>query len=542
MNNTTVQADLYGVLKKEFATIERTSPELLCKYMHQQPYDLLILGKNVNYTPDMCEKIEKVQKDHPKTIIISEVEMDNTQALVMVNDLAIDRVIFHPINKSKVIKLLERTFHSHYEMVQNEKYEHHLEDIIFGQTQHIQTQDTLDKLTGLKNITSMKKLFNKTSEKGLLFLDVDDFDTINTLYGMTVGDKALLSIAKRIKKFLSPQCELFRLSADEFAIVTIDMHVTEVFDLGQQIIAMFNETVVTVDDIDFDIGFSIGLDVGSSYEIFHNAKIANREAKSMGGRKCVKYNKSSSFLMQQKDNHFWTQEIKDALRDDRFIVYYQPIYDTKKLKVTKYEALARMENVKGDIITPNFFIAPAMTANLLSRITRVIIDKSFKTFKDNDFNFSINVSEQDFQEKYLVDYLKYKCEFYDVSPQRIYLEILEEMSFNNSELFDSQVKQLQSMGFKFSIDDFGVEKSNFSRFMGMSVDMIKIDGSFIRNMEHDENSGFIIESIVALAQKLGAKTVAEYVENETTFNRLGSLGVDFAQGYHIGRPQSDLCS
>jgi len=527
-------------MKMCFKELTRCIPSMLYKRVKHHQYDIVFIDKDVVLDEQLISDLENVKKHYPKTALFIECDDNDAARILKSIDLNVDKTILSSMTPEMITEQIERSITPRFEISLNSRYEKHLEEIIFGKTQELEVQQHCDLLTGFQNTAALKNCFGDKQHKGVLYLDIDKFDTINTLYGMKVGDEVLKVVANRLARYLPENSRVFRISADEFAVLIYDPKKAQVTQLAHQIIAMFEETPVQVNDLSFDILFSIGTQEGSEYDIFYNAKLANREAKYLGGRTSVQYRDESHFLQLQKENHYWINELKNALKEDRVIVYYQPIYDNNKATVTKYEALVRLETVKGDVISPDFFLKPAILSDLITRLSRVVIDKTFKKFSKNDLSFSFNLSEQDFSEGYLVDFLSYKCDYYNIDSSRVYIEILEETSLNCNEEFLDQITALKKLGFKISIDDFGVEKSNFSRVLDLEAEIIKIDGSFIRGLGHDENSKIIVDSIVNFAKKIGAKTVAEFVEDEDTLHLIQEMGVDFSQGYLIGKPTSEL--
>lgn len=536
LNNESVDDLAATCASSCFSEVSRCAPDLLCKRVDDHHYEVVFIHKDVDLDEAMHTAIEQIKTNHPKTVIFVESDDDNSQRILQAINLNVDKTILTSMDHDAICQQVERTITPRFELELNARYEKQLEEIIYGKTQELQQTQHIDTLTGFKNGEALKSAFGDKTQKAVLFLDIDKFDTINTLYGMKTGDEVLKFVAKRLARFLPDNSSMFRISADEFAILVKEPKEKQVDHLGTQIITMFAESPVVVSDTNFDIHFSIGTDHGVEYNIYYNAKLANREAKSLGGKICVHYHDESHFLKLQQENHYWTNELKKALEEDRILVYYQPMYNNHTGSIDKYEALLRLETKGGEIITPHFFIQPAITAGLITNLSRIVIDKSFKMFSNNDLCFSFNLTDQDFAEGYLRNFLKYKCEAYNISPERVYIEILEETSLNCSEDFLDQIKGLKALGFKFSIDDFGIEKSNFSRVLDLEAEIIKIDGSFIRDLHDNENNHIIINSIVDFAKKIGAKTVAEFVENETTFNDIREMGVDYAQGYLIGKP------
>ncbi len=540
LQNDILTTDTSDCMYRCFKELSRTTSALLYKRVEQHKYDIVFIDKAIVIDAQLIASIENIKRNFPMISIFMESDETDIERIVKIINLNIDKTLLSSMSQDEFCLQVERSLNSRYELALNAQYEKHLEDLLYGKTQELVVQQTCDILTGFENASALKNRFQDNVEKGILYLDIDKFDTINTLYGMKVGDEVLKQASQRLSQYLPNNTELFRISADEFAVLIAHPIKDQLIHLSEQIIALFSETAIMVNDISFEIFFSIGMDQGTAYDIFHNAKLANREAKYLGGKTAVIYKDGSKFLNMQKENHFWINEIKLALKDDRIIVYYQPIYDTVNKKVDKYEALVRLETITGDIITPNFFLKAAIISELITSVSRVVIDKAFKQFSTNDYSFSFNLSDQDFKEGYLEEFLQYKCKHYNVNPQRVYIEILEETSLNCSDDFLDQIHKLRSLGFKFSIDDFGIEKSNFSRVLDLEAEIVKIDGSFISNLDTNSNSSIIVHSIVDFAKKIGAKTVAEFVETAEVLAVLEEIGVDYAQGYLIGKPEPTL--
>ncbi len=400
---------------------------------------------------------------------------------------------------SQEIKAQKRKLQEHYEA--NEKklndvlaYERKRLGRLMGQEKEMQARlneqakiiETIrykDDLTGLPNQRALKHAISKEGDKALLFLNIDRFDSINTIYGMGYGNKVLKETASRLERFLPENTELFRISADEFVILVTDPKANQELMLSQQISAMFQQSPVLIGDIEFDITFSIGMDRGDDNKLFVHAKIASAEARENGRDQMVVFKSDSAYVKAQRETFYWIQTIKDALQSDRVMSYYQPIYNNETGSIEKYEALCRILDKNGEVLDAGSFINSAAAAGLLTKISRVMIDKAFKYFQTNTYAFSLNVSTQDFRENYLEDFLQYKCDYYNISPQRIYIEVVESVSASESNLILDQIKRLRAKGFNITIDDFGIEQSVFSRLLRMEAKTIKIDSSFIENID-----------------------------------------------------------
>ncbi len=457
---------------------------------------------------------------------------------------------------SQQIKAQKQQLQEHYEA--NEKklnetlaYERKRLGRLLGQEKELQTrldeQERLfenikyrDDLTGLPNKHALKEGIDKKVDKALLFIDIDHFETINTLYGMGYGNKVLKETASRLERFLPSNAKLYRISADEFVVLIFSPTPNQELLLSQQILAMFQESPIVIGDIEFDVSFSMGMDRGEHSKLFVHAKTASQEAKEKGRSQMVIFQNDSEYVKRQRDALYWIQTVKDALKNDRIISYYQPIYNNETGKIEKYESLCRILDKEGQVLSANTFINSAYLAGLLTKITRVMIDKAFKYFQANSYAFSLNVSAQDFHEEYLEEFLQYKCDYYHIAPQRVYIEVVESITINGTDETLGQIKRLRARGFNIMIDDFGIEQSVFSRLLRLEAKTIKIDSSFIKNLDTNLSNQMIVENIVSFANRIGAQTVAEFVDTKAVYDKVRELGVDYSQGYYIGEPRAEI--
>jgi len=398
----------------------------------------------------------------------------------------------------------------------------------------------IDDLTGLKNKYALKDEIEKEGDKALLFIDIDHFESINTLYGMGYGNKVLKETSSRIHRFLPSNTELFRISADEFVILMQTPTPNQELLLSQQILAMFQQAPVVVGEVEFDISFSMGMDRGVHNKLFVHAKIASQEAKEKGRSQMVVFKNNSDYVKRQRDTLYWIQTVKDALKNDRIMSYYQPIHNNETGIIEKYEALCRILDKDGQVLTANNFIHPAYLAGLTTKISRVMIDKAFKYFQNNSYAFSVNISAQDFHENYLEEFLQYKCDYYHIAPERVYLEVVESITINGTDETLRQIQRLRSKGFNITIDDFGVEQSVFSRLLRLEAKTIKIDSSFIKNIDTNLSHQMIVQNIVSFANRIGAQTVAEFVDTQAVHEKVCELGIDFSQGHYIGEAKAEI--
>lgn len=544
-------------------------------------HDLIITETDLaNYSA--IAMVEQIKKISPSQHVIVISKTQDAKTILQWSNMGIDGFIPKPISMqmllesmykscaliysaaqkaqqavaSEQIKAQKQQLQEHYEA--NEKklmealsYERKRLGRLLGQERELQSRLTeqelrleeiksKDDLTGLSNKNALKDAIAKEGNKALLFIDIDHFDSINTLYGMGYGNKVLKETASRLERFLPTNTELFRVSADEFVVLIFSPTPNQELLLSQQILSMFQEAPIIIGDMEFDISFSMGMDRGEHNKLFVHAKTASQEAKEKGRSQMVVFKPDSKYVRQQRDALYWIELVKDALRNDRVISYYQPIYNNETGSIEKYEALCRILDKEGKILNASTFIHPAHLAGLTTKITRVIIDKAFKYFQNNSYAFSLNVSAEDFNENFLEEFLLYKCDYYHIAPQRVYLEVVENVTVNGADETLEQIKRLRSRGFNITLDDFGVEQSIFSRLLRLEAKTIKIDSSFIKNLDTNLSNQMIVENIVSFANRIGAETIAEFVDTKQVHDKVCELGVNYSQGYYIGEPSAQI--
>ncbi len=394
----------------------------------------------------------------------------------------------------------------------------------------------VNELTGAASKHALQEALKGEGLKALLYLNIDNFDMINSIFGMGQGNKVLLETVKRLNDFLPSNAQLFHITADEF-VVLLDKPVTDQETmLAEQIQALFREAPIEVETHRYNIQFSIGIDRGSGKGLFVHAIEASKEAKAHGGGCIRTYRSDSDYVIGQRHNLYWINAVRSAIEENRVTAYYQPIISNTDNSVLHYEVLCRILDENNKVIDAERFIQAAVLAGLSTQISRIIIDKAFKHFAANSFRFSININRSDLEDEYLESFLAYKCDRYNIVPDRVYLELIQDASLERSATMIQQIEKLRSVGYHIAVDDFGAEHSMLSRILQFQADFIKIDSSFIQDLPNNPFHRLVVENIVQFAQKAGMKTVAEHVDSEELHRMVHDLGVDYSQGYYIGKP------
>jgi EAL domain-containing protein (putative c-di-GMP-specific phosphodiesterase class I) len=224
-----------------------------------------------------------------------------------------------------------------------------------------------------------------------------------------------------------------------------------------------------------------------------------------------------------------------ALQNDTLVPYFQGIRNNKTGVIKKFEVLARIEK-DGEVISPYRFLEPARLSGLLPEITKIIIDKSFKIMADKEYDFSLNLTEDDLARHYIIDYLDLKAQEYGVDPHRVIIEILEGISANGKKNHVLQLQALKERGYSIAIDDFGTEYSNFERVLDLDIDFLKIDAKYIKDIDTNPKSLEVTKAIVYFAKNAKIPCIAEFVHSKEVQDIMISLEIEFSQGYFFSEP------
>ncbi|DAB27804.1 MAG: diguanylate cyclase [Sulfurimonas sp. RIFOXYD12_FULL_33_39] len=416
-----------------------------------------------------------------------------------------------------------------------------LEEKIKAKTKELKDSFFYERLTGLPNrlklIDDIEQ--NKNSKfSHLALINIDSFKDINDLYGYEVGDELLIEISKQVEEFCSGGNYVYKFPNDEFAIFTTSEISEDTFyKTIKNLIDKISEAKFEIANQSIFVSFSCGI-ASNKIPLLIKANSALQIAKKHS-KNIVVYHSSFDAKEKITKNIDALLLLKDAILHDWITPYYQPIYNTRTKKIEKYESLARIVTDDGRVIAPFAFLDISVKSKLYPEITRAMIRKSFEFFKDKNFEFSINISIADIQNPDTVKFIANKLQEFNQS-QRVVFEILEGDKIENYEEIKSFIKDVKKYGCKIAIDDFGSGYSNFSHILELNVDFLKIDSSLVKFVTTDENSRVVVKTIINFASNLGLRTIAEYVEDKDALDLLEKMGVDFVQGYYIGRPEKEL--
>jgi len=316
------------------------------------------------------------------------------------------------------------------------------------------------------------------------------------------------------------------------------MQVHSVVQKAQNIVKFINSHIYEVQGETIELSATLSISFEEKDKLHVTADMALKIARR-GSKDLMVYDKSMSLDEEYENNMLWTKRIKDAIKNDRIVLYFQPIVDNNTLKANKYESLIRLIDEHGNVITPYFFLEIAKKAKLYKQLTKIVIQKSFENFRENDFDFSINLSVDDIIDKEISEYILEMLAIYNIS-NRVIFEIVESESIENFYEIQKFIKNVKLLGCRIAIDDFGTGYSNFEYLMRLEADFIKIDGSIIKEIIHNKNSEIITKVIIDFAKRMNIEVIAEFVENEKIFNKVKDLGIEHSQGYYFSQPKPTL--
>lgn len=393
---------------------------------------------------------------------------------------------------------------------------------------------TIDSLTQLPNRQKFLQNLANSRLPRLAIININHFSEVNDFYGYDIGDALLVQIAELITRLANQDLAVFRLSGDEFGLLASDDFSSEKFaQKCIQIIEELDNTIFSIQNNELNISTTMGV-AEESNNVYVNAGMALRVAKE-SQKKYLFYNSNVDIQRRTGENLRWTKMIKQAIDDDRIELYIQPIINRSTQSVDKYECLMRLIDEENNEISPFFFINTAKHARLYPKLSEIIIKKSFAYFANRTESFSINLTIIDILNDDIIKLLKQLIREKSIA-ERVVLEIVESEGIDNFEQISEFIQDMQSLGCRIAIDDFGTGYSNFEYLMKLDPDFIKIDGSIIKNITHDEGVYAVTKLIHDFASSIGAKTIAEFVCDQAISLKLDEIGIDYLQGYHFGRP------
>lgn len=421
------------------------------------------------------------------------------------------------------------------------------------------TQASRDPVTGFITRAAFQEILEKAIEDAnrakrplaLLFFDLDDFKALNDTHGLAAGDEYLRRLGEALTRTLRPGRVFARLGGDEFGLLSPDTTSAEAALEADNLVRFLTEFSPTFEGRKLQITASVGVAVYPAHgqrasDLMLAADLAMHQAKARGRARFILHDPTArereriGLLRGQADR------IRTALSAGRFVPLFQPISEVPTGRIVAAETLVRLREEDGSLTSPDEFLDAAERFGFVTAIDRVVIGSTFDALIaarkriSPDLEVSINLSGLDFEDDALVADISRLARLKGIRPSRITFEITETAALRDLGRVQDFTGALTSEGFKFALDDFGVGFSSFRYLRDLPMSTLKFDQSYVRDLPHKMENRVFVRGIAEICRGFGVKTVAEGVETPEILTILRELGVDRAQGYHIGYPALEL--
>jgi len=420
-------------------------------------------------------------------------------------------------------------------------------------TQRIEHLAMHDALTDLPNRLSLQRKVESALQSGgvgaLLFLDIDHFKYVNDNFGHRTGDHLIVGVGSVLRDLMRGlNGELFRLGGDEFAIHLPSALRKEALDAGEQALDAVRR--YRFQAADNKVISSLAASAGIALYPFHgndvlallsNVDIAMYQAKDLGRNRQVLFDHVSAGLRSTHRRIHWAKKLRDALDEDRLVLFQQPVVRLKDRKTVHHEVLLRIRNEDGEHILPGNFIELAESLGLIQDIDMRVVEKTLAYLRaqersDGKLRYFVNLSRVSISDQHWVQRMTALLHGSGVNPSQLVFEITETAAMSEIDVTITFIKRLKEMGCRFALDDFGAGFSSFYYLKRFDVDYLKIDGSFIRDLATDEGSRIFVRALNDVARGLDKQVIAEWVETPEALNLLLGMGTQFGQGHLFQRP------
>ncbi|MGM0412953.1 MAG: EAL domain-containing protein, partial [Pseudomonadota bacterium] len=419
-------------------------------------------------------------------------------------------------------------------------------------------QASHDALTGLINRRefeqriqhALESAHNDGTEHALCYLDLDQFKLVNDTCGHAAGDELLKQLAERLRSRVRASDTVARLGGDEFGILLEACPLERARTIAEELRETVRVYRFVWDNQSFEVGVSIGLvaidsDSGGLGGLLAAADSACYVAKDRGRGRIHVYQSDDADLERHQGEMEWAQRLRMALEEDRFCLYHQP-FRTLAPELTREagfgEVLLRLRQEDGTIVPPMAFLPAAERYNLMPAIDRWVVDQALQWLESEPAHrevpeqLSVNLSGQSLSDPNTLGALLERLDGSQVDAERLCFEITETAAVANLTAASDFIRELRKRGCCVALDDFGSGLSSFAYLKHMPVDLLKIDGAFIRDMPDDATDRAFVESINQIGHIMGMRTVGEFAETPEIVEALREMGVDYAQGFAIGHP------
>jgi len=382
----------------------------------------------------------------------------------------------------------------------------------------------------------------------VLFVDLDEFKFLNDRLGHRAGDEYLVSLAALLRGKVRDSDVIARLGGDEFAILVSYADRDAALLMPNGLLEAIRQHSVVLAGKPVGLTASVGVALypehtTSPEDLLSYADLAMYQSKRSGRNRVTVFEPHGSLEAELDARMKGESEIRAALEEGRFVLFAQPIWDLESEQLEIFELLIRMVDQEGHFVPPGAFLATAERFGLIQSIDRCVVTQAIQTLAErketgDHLRLSVNLSAKAITDTELLSLIRTSLEDSRVPPSRLLFEITETAAIADTSQARTFVADLREMGCRLALDDFGVGYSSLYHLKHLPVDHLKIDGSFIRDLARSPVDQHLVKAIVEVARALGKKTVAEYVGDEQTLRLLQQFGVDYGQGFFLGKPKS----
>ncbi len=503
----------------------------------------------------ICQQLNNYITSTPETLVINrDNDIDWTDANIHIPNKLIAAPIFKANQSSCGLLVLINSLDN----LDFSNSDRKLTEVLAAEASKL-IQARRDPTTGQLNRRGFTERLEKTlaerelsnENNCLLVVDLDQFKVVNDTAGQKGGDQLLKQITALILKNMKKSDTLSRLGSDEFAIVLKNCSLEQATEMAERIRLVIKKFRFLYQEKMFDLSACLGVvelteDIKDFSQALGAADLACSVAKEQGKNRVHIYKSTDETLLKHENQMLWVSRINLALEEDLFQIYRQKIelLHGDPAREEHYEILIRLKEKNGEILSPFHFIPAAERYNLMPKIDRWVIKttltrmaEEFSKKPDSKLVCSINLSGQSFSEEGFVLYIQEQIKTSGVPADRICLEMTETAAVSNLTQAVKFMEELKAIGCHFSLDDFGSGMSSFTYLKNLPVDYLKIDGYFVKTMIENKIDKAMVNSIHQIANVMGLKTIAEFVENEDIMKELKVMGVDYGQGYGIHKPE-----
>lgn len=488
--------------------------------IHRHEIDMVITDISMPVM-DGLEMTRAIKEIEPRIPVIVTTAYSSTDHLLEAIDIHVDKYVLKPLDLGRLIKAMAQSL-----------------------TYHELRTLYRDPQTGLfTRHALLKDLEEASSSQRLILLTLKDFNAVSELYGDEIQEKTVDELSRKLLGYFGEEFTLYRIGLESFVLIDhkSDRPLETVRSMFRTFARRCRDRGIIIEGIPIHLILRVAVTYSEDGHTLYYLQQALHEANATH-RNFIEYRPQSADTAHREKNIWWTLELSNAEKTQRFRPYFQPIVDTQTLQVYKYEALIRHVDADGVIQGATDFLTIAQKAKLYPLIIRIVLRKSLELIRRAKVRVAVNISYSDLIDENTSSFIDEILKSHPEEARLLEFEILESEKIDNYRLADAFIRQVKAHGCRVGIDDFGIGYSNFAMIESLRVDFIKIDGGLIQGIDRCEQQRLIVETIHSFCQKLGIKTIAERVCTPEEYSVIKAMGIDLIQGWYVSRelPQEEI--